>query len=90
MQNKILTQHFLQKIKCLRVEDNVFAGQLYEKNVKLFLFSLLKSLKKGVEAGVGSESVSQRYGSADPGSATKCHGSPILTQSSIFPNLTVS
>jgi hypothetical protein len=30
------------------------------------IFSPLKSLKKGIGSGVGSGSISQRYGSADP------------------------
>jgi hypothetical protein len=44
---------------CLRVS--------YKKNMKKkFFWASLKSLKKGVGSGVGSGSVSQRYGSADP------------------------
>jgi hypothetical protein len=40
---------------CLRVSNK-------KKNMKKNFFGILKSLKKGV----GSGSVSQRYGSADP------------------------
>jgi hypothetical protein len=40
---------------------------------KAIFFASLTSLKKGVESGVGSGSISQRYGSAP-----KCHGSPTL------------
>ena len=38
-----------------------------------YFFASLMLLKKGVRSGVGSGSVSQRYGSAP-----KCHGSPTL------------
>jgi hypothetical protein len=44
---------------CLRVSYK----KKYEKNN---FFASLKSLKKGVVSEVGSGSVSQRYGSADP------------------------
>ena len=40
---------------------------------KITSFASLKSLKKRVGSGVGSVSISQRYGSAP-----KCHGSPTL------------
>jgi hypothetical protein len=33
---------------------------------KIIFFASLKSLKKGVGSGVGSGSISQRYGSPDP------------------------
>ncbi len=36
----------------------------YEKII--FFFTSFKSLKKGVGSGVGSGSISQRYGSGDP------------------------
>ncbi len=33
---------------------------------KKYLFASLKSIKKGVESGVGSGSINQNYGSGDP------------------------
>jgi hypothetical protein len=39
-----------------------------KKNMKIFFFASLKSLKKGVGSGVRSGSISQRYGPADPDS----------------------
>jgi hypothetical protein len=51
------------------LEDNVPAGTGYQviKNYgKNIFFASLQSLKKGVGSGVGSRSVSQRYGFADP------------------------
>jgi hypothetical protein len=48
----------------------VSAGKLKEKNMKKIFFASLKSLKKGVGSGVGSESgagsISQRHEFADP------------------------
>jgi hypothetical protein len=46
----------------------VVAGKLKEKNMKKekFFFVSLKSPKKGVGPGVGTGSIYQRYGSADP------------------------
>jgi hypothetical protein len=43
-------------------------GKLKEKNIlkKMFFFASLKSIKKGVGSGVGTGSISQRYGSGDP------------------------
>ncbi len=39
----------------------------YKKKIeKNYFFASIKSLKKGVGSGVGSGSISQRYGSADP------------------------
>jgi hypothetical protein len=38
----------------------------YKKKYEEFFFVSLKSMKKGVGSGVGSGSVSQRYGSGDP------------------------
>jgi hypothetical protein len=40
---------------------------LQEKNMKKkkYFFASLKSLKKGIGSGVGSRSISQRYGSTD-------------------------
>jgi hypothetical protein len=45
---------------CLRV------GKILEKNMKIFFVTSLKSLKKEVGSGVGSRSIGQRSGSADP------------------------
>jgi hypothetical protein len=48
----------------------------YKKKIRkkyFFAFASFKSLKKEVGSGVGSGSVSQRYGSAP-----KCHRSPTL------------
>jgi hypothetical protein len=53
--HKISTENYIFKS-----EDNVPVGKLEEKNTSL------KSLKKGVESGVGSGSISQRYVSGDP------------------------
>jgi hypothetical protein len=36
------------------------------KKIWKFFFATLKSMKKGVASGVGSGSISQRYGSWDP------------------------
>jgi len=49
--------------------------KLKEKNMKKknIFFASLKSIKKVVGSGVGSASISQRYGSAP-----KCHESPTL------------
>ncbi len=49
------------KIGCLRVSSK---KKVWRK--KLIFCAFLKSLKKGVGSGVGSGSISQRYGSADP------------------------
>jgi hypothetical protein len=46
-----------------------------KKYEKIKNFAYLKPLKKGVGSGVGSGSVSQRYGFLGSGSAPKCHGS---------------
>ncbi len=45
--------------------------------IEIFFFASLKSMKKGV----GSGSVGQRYGSADPDLHQKCHGSPFKKKS---------
>jgi hypothetical protein len=62
-------QNILANNKIFKIEDNVPAGKLYEKNMKKLSFFLsLKSLKKGVRSGIGSGSgsISQRYRSTDP------------------------
>jgi hypothetical protein len=38
----------------------------YEQKKYIFSLASLKSMKKGVGSGVGSGSISQRYGSGDP------------------------
>jgi hypothetical protein len=45
---------------CLRVRNK---KKICKKSI---FFASLKSLKKGVGSGIGSGSISQRYGSADP------------------------
>jgi hypothetical protein len=47
----------------------------YKKKYEEFFLASLKSIKKGVGSGVGSGSISQRYGSGDPGldPQEKCH-----------------
>jgi hypothetical protein len=50
----------------------LWAGYKEKYEEKKFSASL-KSMKKGVRSGVGSGSISQRYGSIP-----KCHGSPTL------------
>jgi hypothetical protein len=52
------------------------------------LFCILK-VTEVFGSGVGSESISQGYGSEDPDPHTKCHGSPILVlQLFLFPGIT--
>jgi hypothetical protein len=51
----------MQKNPIFKTEENAPAGKFQEKSMKFF-FASLKSLRKGV----GSGSVGQRYGSADP------------------------
>ncbi len=41
-------------------------GKLKKQYGKIFFVAFFKSLKNGVGSGVGSGSISQRYGSADP------------------------
>ena len=73
LRGTIVTQNFSKKIEfeieemCLRVSYK----KKYEEN--FFFLASLKSLRKVVGSGVGSGSVSQRYGSAP-----KCHKSPTL------------
>ncbi len=59
-------------------EDNVPASH-QKKYAEFFFFASLKSLKNGVESGVESGYVSQKYGSA-----SKCHGSSTLGQANYF------
>jgi hypothetical protein len=62
---------------CLRV---TYKKKIWGKNN---LFASLTSLKKGVGSEVGSGSISQRYGSADPDPHLKCHGSSTLLDNSV-------
>ncbi len=57
-------QKSLAKNLIFRNVDNVPLGELQEKKIEKSVFTSLKLLKKGLGSGVGSGSISQRYGSA--------------------------
>jgi hypothetical protein len=56
----------LAKNLIFKTEDDVPVGKLKEKNMNFVFLLLSNPLKKVVGSGVGSGSISQRYGYGDP------------------------